>query len=74
MPNHPPLPLSDPDMQAEYAQFIQLYPIYTDTQALDDLRQRQYSRLDRGGHVYLDYTGGGLYAASQVLSHQEFLL
>jgi selenocysteine lyase/cysteine desulfurase len=38
-----------------------------------DLRRREFSRLDAGGHVYLDYTGGGLYAASQVRAHAEFL-
>jgi selenocysteine lyase/cysteine desulfurase len=38
-----------------------------------DLRRREFSRLDAGGHVYLDYTGGGLYAASQVHAHAEFL-
>ena len=27
---------------------------------------REYGRLDRSGHVYLDYTGGGLYAESQL--------
>ena len=33
---------------------------------LDDLRATDYERLDRLGHVYLDYTGGGLYAMSQI--------
>ena len=32
------------------------------TSALDELRDREYARLDRTGQVYLDYTGGGLYA------------
>ncbi|NJD09450.1 MAG: aminotransferase class V-fold PLP-dependent enzyme [Gemmatimonadetes bacterium] len=31
-----------------------------------DLRAREYARLDERGHVYLDYTGSGLYARSQV--------
>ena len=25
------------------------------------LRAREFGRLDEGGHVYLDYTGSGLY-------------
>jgi selenocysteine lyase/cysteine desulfurase len=49
------------------------YPPYRDTQVLDELRGREYSRLDRLGHVYLDYTGGGLYAESQVRRHAELL-
>jgi molybdenum cofactor sulfurtransferase len=43
------------------------------TDALDDLREREYDRLDRLGHVYLDYTGGGLYAESQLRRHLELL-
>jgi selenocysteine lyase/cysteine desulfurase len=50
-----------------------LHPEYGDTLALDDLRAREYSRLDRLGHVYLDYTGGGLYAESQLRGHAELL-
>jgi molybdenum cofactor sulfurtransferase len=49
------------------------YPCYRDTDALDDLREREYARLDRLGHVYLDYTGGGLYAESQLRRHLELL-
>ncbi len=37
------------------------------------LRQREFSRLDAQGQVYLDYTGAGLYAESQVRAHTEFL-
>ena len=32
-----------------------------------------FARLDRGGHVYLDYTGGGLYAESQLREHMRLL-
>ncbi len=37
------------------------------------LRATEYARLDRGGHVYLDYTGGCLYAARQLREHQALL-
>ncbi len=37
------------------------------------LRRREYARLDDGGHVYLDYTGAGLYADSQLDEHLELL-
>ena len=38
-----------------------------------ELRRRDFSRLDALGHVYLDYTGAGLYAESQVRAHADFL-
>jgi molybdenum cofactor sulfurtransferase len=37
------------------------------------LRAREYARLDRGGQVYLDYTGGGVYAESQLRQHKALL-
>lgn len=37
------------------------------------LRRREFSRLDEQGHVYLDYTGAGLYAESQVRKHSDYL-
>ena len=40
---------------------------------LDELRRSEYARLDAGGHVYLDYTGAGLYAESQLREHLELL-
>ena len=58
---------------SEYAEFVQKYPDYDKTHDLDELRERDYSRLDRLGQVYLDYTGGGLYAESQVRLHQKLL-
>ncbi len=43
------------------------------TDLFAELRRRDFSRLDAGGHVYLDYTGAGLYAESQVRAHAEYL-
>lgn len=37
------------------------------------LRKKEYSRLDKLGHIYLDYTGGHVYAQSLVNKHCEFL-
>ncbi len=54
--------------------FVRKYPAYSATSRLDELRATDYERLDRLGHVYLDYTGGGLYGASQVRRHHELLL
>ena len=36
--------------------------------------KRIIHRLDRNHEVYLDYTGAGLYAESQVKKHQQLLL
>jgi len=57
----------------DYAEFVQKYPAYDRTHDLDELRERDYARLDRLGQIYLDYTGGGLYAESQVRAHQKVL-
>jgi selenocysteine lyase/cysteine desulfurase len=40
---------------------------------LDELRAAEYGRLDATGNVYLDYTGGSLYAESQVDEHVRML-
>lgn len=47
--------------------------IYRSTAKLDALRASEYARLDAQKHVYLDYTGGGLYAESQLREHMELL-
>lgn len=45
------------------------YPDYEETSRLDVLRATEYGYLDEGGHVYLDYTGAGLAARSQLRAH-----
>jgi molybdenum cofactor sulfurtransferase len=57
----------------DYAEFIRKYPTFDKTHDIDELRRHDYSRLDRTGQVYLDYTGGGLYADSQLKLHQQVL-
>lgn len=52
-----------------YESFLEAYPDFVSTSRLDALRASEYSRLDAQGHVYLDYTGGGLYAESQLRDH-----
>src|SRR5688572_312865 len=56
-----------------YAEFLVRYPAYASTLHLDALRAAEYGRLDEHGQVYLDYTGAGLHAASQVRRHAELL-
>lgn len=61
---------SDP----QFSQFLTAYPAYSATATIDALRAADYTRLDREKQVYLDYTGGGLYAESQIRQHQALLL
>jgi selenocysteine lyase/cysteine desulfurase len=58
---------------AAHEDFLRRFPAYARTAAVDELRAADYARLDKLGHTYLDYTGGGLYAESQVRRHQELL-
>ncbi len=60
-------------MGAALADFEGRYPAYAGTAVLDDMRARDYTRLDATGHIYLDYTGGGLYAESQLARHRDLL-
>lgn len=53
--------------------FSQSYPEYDPASSIDDLRHREYGRLDAAGEIYLDYTGGSLYAASQLRTHNNLL-
>ncbi|HUR36072.1 MAG TPA: aminotransferase class V-fold PLP-dependent enzyme [Vicinamibacterales bacterium] len=54
-------------------ELLEYCPEYAATSILDDLRRTDYSRLDRDDQAYLDYTGGGMYADSQVRAHAELL-
>ena len=64
----------DTGFDAARRAFLQTFPAYATTARLDAVRATEYERLDRLGHVYLDYTGAGLYSASQVTRHEELLL
>jgi len=66
-------PLTSEDRSRAFASFLEDYPSYRGTGALDDLRSAEYSRLDESGHVYLDYTGGSLYADRQLRAHMSLL-
>ncbi len=60
--------------QTAFDNLVNKYPAYYGGQYLDALRREEYSRLDNQKHIYLDYTGGGLYADSQVRDHTELLM
>jgi len=56
-----------------YDLFLKNHSSYATTRPLDVLRASEYARLDTRDQVYLDFTGGGLYAASQVREHAQML-
>ena len=62
-----------PQMETEFSAFLEIYPAYVETTILDELRANEYERLDRLGHVYLDFTGGGMYSSSQLQQHFDRL-
>ncbi len=53
--------------------FRAAYPGYAAPARLDELRAVEYGYLDESGHVYLDYTGAGLPARSQLRAHASRL-
>ncbi|KXK15463.1 MAG: SufS subfamily cysteine desulfurase [Chloroflexi bacterium OLB14] len=57
----------------EFQTFLEQYPTFKQTEIIDKLRASDYARLDAGEHIYLDYTGGGIYAESQIKKHQKLL-
>ena len=59
------------DRGADPAGFLAAYPGYRSTALLDRLRATEYSYLDAGSHVYLDYAGAGLPAQAQISAHAE---
>jgi molybdenum cofactor sulfurtransferase len=58
---------------AAEAAFRASHPEYAATRAIDDLRVSEYRRFDEQGHTYLDYTGAGVYAESQLRAHTDLL-
>ena len=60
-------------LAAAEAAFMAAHPGYAGTAVVDELRSTEYGRLDATGNVYLDYTGGSLYAQSQIDDHHRML-
>src|ERR1039457_749170 len=56
-----------------YADFVERFPSFLETDLLDRLRATEYRRLDERRQIYLDYTGSSLYAESQLQKHFELL-
>jgi molybdenum cofactor sulfurtransferase len=60
-------------MESANAAFLAAYPEFAGTHLLDELRITDYTRIDRDKQIYLDYTGGGLYADCQLRAHMDLL-
>ena len=73
MPMVSSCPTETESLRRAEAAFRREHPLYADTAALDELRLTDFVRLEYGRHVYLDYTGGGLYADSQLVEHMQLL-
>ncbi len=56
-----------------YLRFIRQNPQYSDTLYLDQLRREDYPKIDQDQHIYLDFTGAGLFSLSQLEAHQKQL-
>ncbi|PKO06901.1 MAG: aminotransferase [Chloroflexi bacterium HGW-Chloroflexi-3] len=75
--NSQPVPVKNTAMllslEEEKKKFLSEYPNFQLTSVLDELRKNDYPNLDQQGHTYLDFTGAGLYATSQVKKHHQLL-
>jgi hypothetical protein len=68
----PPRYTLDGFAMAERA-FAARFPEFDPDDRFATLRRLEYGRLDADDQVYLDYTGGGLHAASQLDAHIDLL-
>ena len=59
---------------ATRTEFARSYPAIDADTEMSRLRSQEFARLDATRHVYLDYTGGGLYGESQIRQHGQWLL
>ena len=60
-------------MGAAEQAFAKRFPSFDPDGSFAAMRRCEYGRLDAEQHVYLDYSGGSLYAASQIEAHAQLL-
>ncbi len=68
-----PTHYSSTEMGTAEKVFREAYSDFNSTSILDELRATEYARLNELKHIYLDYTGAGLYADCQIRDHMELL-
>jgi molybdenum cofactor sulfurtransferase len=61
------------EIDSAFSEFVEAYPCYLETANIDRLRATEYARLDESDQIYLDYTGGSLYAECQLEEHLSLL-
>ena len=61
------------DLVEAEAAFLEADPSFRETAIVDEMRSTEYGRIDAHGDVYLDYTGGSVYAQSQLDEHMRLL-
>lgn len=54
-----------------FGSFLAAFPGYPHTGTIDELRKREYPALNDGKTIYLDYTGSGVAADSQIRFHAQ---
>jgi molybdenum cofactor sulfurtransferase len=72
LPKHAPKSV-DKDAAVAYNAFLKAFPEYGLTSTLDNLRESDFSRLDRTGETYVDYMGGAVYPESLIRRNTAFL-
>ncbi|EJD36708.1 PLP-dependent transferase [Auricularia subglabra TFB-10046 SS5] len=66
-------PSFEDDLERSRDAFYARYPAYALTTALEDLRKREYARLDRG-ETYVDWMGSAVFPDCIVRHHAQMLL
>jgi hypothetical protein len=56
-----------------YSVFLERFPLYEETHALDTLREREFKRIQEARAVYMDYMGACIYPDFLVQKHLKTL-
>ncbi|XP_024396536.1 uncharacterized protein [Physcomitrium patens] len=60
-----------PSLEVSYKSFKQMYPRFSETVAVDRLREREYGHLAEREHACFDYSGFGLFSHWQQVFQRE---
>lgn len=62
---------SFPSLQESFSYFTKAFPLYSQTDQADKIREQEYYHLSLSNHVCLDYIGHGLFSYSQQRSYSR---
>jgi molybdenum cofactor sulfurtransferase len=71
--DHPSAAYLTAGIAAAERPFTRRFPAFDPDGSFAAMRRCEYGRLDAEQHAYLDYSGGSLYAASQIETHAQLL-